>query len=437
VAAILFFGVRTALALSERLTLRRPIKKWAAAAAILGSLVYLLLAGATIPTQRAFVMTGLVLLAVIVDREAISMRLVAWAALLILLTTPESLLSASFQMSFAAVVALVAFYEAARTRLRALAAAMTSMSGGRIALYALGVAVTTIIASAATGLIGLHHFGRIAVYGLPANLLAVPLTALWIMPWAVVSAILMPLGLDAWTLPLMGWGVNALLRIAETVSTWPGAVRPVPAMPIEGLALAAVGGLWLAIWRERWRYLGLTGIVVGIATIPLTPGPDILVADSGRLMAVKLADGGLSLSDRRRERYAAGLWLEANGQTDGRYWPKLGETADGTLACDPLGCVYRRSGWTVALIRDGRAIEEECRHSGIIVSSVPVRGRCPGPSLVIDRFDLWRSGAHSIWLDADGAPSVRTVRDYTGRRPWTRWPPDNRTEQDAAARSVQ
>lgn len=421
VAAILFFGARTVLALSEPLSLRHPIKKWAAAIAIAGSFIYLMMAGATIPTQRAFVMTGLVLLAVIVDREAISMRLVAWAAMLILLTTPESLLSASFQMSFAAVVALVAFYESFRTRLRAAAVAIAGRPGGRIALYVAGVAVTTLIASAATGLIGLHHFGRLAVFGLPANLLAVPLTALWIMPWAVVAMILMPLGLESWGLLPMGWGIDALLEIAGSISAWPGAVRHVPSMATPGLAAAALGGLWLALWLGRWRYLGLAGIVAGIAAIPLTPRPDILIADSGRLMAVRLSDGALSLSSSRLERYAADLWLESVGQVERRYWPSPGITQDGRLACDPLGCVYRLAGKTVALIRDGRALAEECRVDGILISTVPVRGRCPGPSLVIDRFDLWRSGAHALWLGGR-KPVLRTVRDHRGHRPWSRWP---------------
>lgn len=421
VAAILFFGVRTMLALSERLTLRRPIKKWAAAAAMAGSFVYLLLAGATIPTQRAFVMTGLVLLAVIVDREAISMRLVAWAAILILLTTPESLLSASFQMSFAAVVALVAFYEGARHRIREFATGVAAIAGGRVVLYVVGVAATTIIASAATGLIGLHHFGRIAVYGLPANLVAVPLTALWIMPWGVISAILMPLGLEDWGLVPMGFGIDLLLRVAASVSSWPGSVRPVPAMPITGLVLVTAGGLWLALWRQRWRYLGVIGVVAGVASIPLTPRPDILIADNGRLMAVRLADGSLALSDRLRERYAAKLWLEANGQSERLFWPELGRTADGRLSCDPLGCIYAANGHSVALVRDGRALAEECRREGILISVVPVRGRCPGPRVVIDRFDLWRAGAHEVWLESAGI-RVRTVKDSRGDRPWSKWP---------------
>lgn len=417
VAGILFFGARAGFALSERLALRHPIKKWAAAAAIAGSLFYMLLAGATVPTQRAFLMTGLVLLAIIVDREAISMRLVAWAAVLVLLLAPESLLGASFQMSFAAVVALVAFYEAMRRRRRL--SGITDIAGGnRIVLYIAAVAMTTVIASAATGVIALHHFGRIAVYGLPANLVAVPLTALWVMPWAVISAVLMPLGLEAWGLAPMGWGIDMLLRVAGAVSAWPGAVIPVPAMPVAGLALAVLGGLWLCLWQTRWRYGGVVGVLAGIATIAVTPGPDILVAENGRLMAVRLADGTLSLSTGRRERYAAGIWLEGNAQSVPTYWPATGVTEDGILSCDPLGCIYRVNERIAALVTDGRALSEDCLSGDVLISAVPVRGNCAGPGLVIDRFDLWRHGAHALWFEKNNTRVV-TVRDKQGIRPWS------------------
>jgi len=418
VAATLFFGLRALLALSERLTLRYPIKKWAAIAALLGSLAYLLLAGATVPTQRAFVMTGLILLAVLLDREAISMRVVAWAAIVILSLAPESLLGASFQMSFAAVVALVAFYEAVRGRFRAVRAAAGHGLGARVGLYAGSVAATTIIASFATGLVALHHFGRIAAYGLPANLLAVPLTALWIMPWAVIVAVLMPLGLEGLPLTLMGMGIDGLLWIAGTISAWPGAVRPVAALPVGGLALAAAGGLWLCLWRRPWRYAGLAGLVAGLATLWMQPGPDILVSDDGRLMATRMADGRLSLSDRRRERRTAEDWLELEGQGGAAYWPETGESPDGRLRCDRLGCIYRSGGRQVALLHDGLAHDEDCRRADILISERPIRGRCPAPSLIIDRFDLWRHGATAVWLEANRV-TVRTVAEYQGARPWS------------------
>jgi competence protein ComEC len=418
VAATLFFGLRALLALSERLTLRHPIKKWAAVAAMAGSFAYLLLAGATVPTQRAFVMTGLVLLAVLLDRQAISMRLVAWAAMIILATAPESMLGASFQMSFAAVVALVAFYEASRDRFRSVRMAVGHGVAARITLYAGGVAATTVIASFATGLIALHHFGRIAVYGLPANMLAVPLTALWVMPWAVIAAVLIPLGLEGLPLTLMGWGIDGLLWIAGGISAWPGAVRPVAALPVAGLVLAALGGLWLCLWRRRWRYAGLLGLVAGLASLWVQQGPDILVSDDGRLMAVRMADGRLGVSESRREKRTAEDWLEQEGQGVSLYWPETGTSQDGRLHCDGLGCIYRADGRTVALLRDGLAHDEDCRIVDILISQRPVHGRCPAPSLVIDRFDLWRHGATAIWLDG-GKIRVRTVAEYQGARPWS------------------
>ncbi len=418
VAATLFFGVRALLALSERLALRHPIKKWAAVAALTGSFGYLLLAGATIPTQRAFLMTGLVLIAVLLDREAISMRLVAWAAVAVLLLAPESVLGASFQMSFAAVVALVAFYEAVRGRLQSLRAMLPGGIVGRILAYTVGVAATTIVASAATGMIVLHHFGRIAMYGLPANMLAVPLTALWIMPWGVLAAILMPLGVEGPALAAMGLGIDAVLWIAGSVADWPGAVRHVAAMPLAGLVLVAVGGLWLCLWRYRWRYLGLAAIAAGAATIPLTPGPDIIVSGDARLMAARLADGRLSLSHGNRERFRANIWLERSGQSTADTWPEAGGTPDSRLVCDRLGCTYRVAGLEIALLRDGRALDEDCRRSDVVISAVPVRTRCPNPTLLIDRFDLWRSGTTALWVRR-GRVSIRTVAQMQGNRPWS------------------
>jgi competence protein ComEC len=418
VAATLFFGLRALLALSERLTLRHPIKKWAALAALAGSFGYLLLAGATVPTQRAFVMTGLVLFAIVLDREAISMRLVAWAAIVILAIAPESLLGASFQMSFAAVVALVAFYEAFRERFRNLRTAVGNGLLARIGLYAAGVASTTVIASFATGLIALHHFGRVAVYGLPANMLAVPLTALWIMPWAVISAVLMPLGLEGIPLAMMGWGIEGVLAVADAISSWPGAVRHVAALPVPGLAMIAVGGLWLCLWRRPWRYAGILGLIAGLASLWLQPFPDILVSEDGRLMAVRMEDGRLSLSTNRAARRTAGDWLEREGQETALSWPESGESPDGRLRCDGLGCIYRSGEREVALLWKGRAHDEDCRIVDVLISSRPVRGGCPAPELVVDRFDLWRYGAVSIWL-GEGEMRTHTVADYQGRRPWS------------------
>jgi competence protein ComEC len=202
--------------------LRYPAKKWAALAALAGAFFYLLLSGATVPTQRAFLMLAAVLAAVVLDRTAISMRLVAWAAVLVLLVAPESLLSASFQMSFAAVTALVAVYEALSGR----SSAWRSGAGRvrKLGLYVSGVLLTTVVAGLATAPFALYNFNRFALYGVAANMIAVLLTGLWVMPWAICALVLMPFGLEAVALAPMGWGIDAVVSVAETVAAWPGAV---------------------------------------------------------------------------------------------------------------------------------------------------------------------------------------------------------------------
>ncbi|MGH6930184.1 MAG: ComEC/Rec2 family competence protein, partial [Dongiaceae bacterium] len=245
VAGILFVALRRLFCLMPRVALHYPIKKWGAAAALLGTLFYMLLAGAPVPTVRAYIMTSMFLLAVILDRTAISMPPVAWAAVVVLLVSPEELIGPSFQMSFAAVVCLVAAYEstqAARLHWRAEAG-----WGRRASLYIAGLVFTSLIATLATGPYSIYHFNRLASYGVIANMIAVPLTGLWVMPWAVLATLLMPFGAEHLALVPMGWGVDGIIAIAEQTGQRPGAVVVVPTLPIAGLALITLGGLWLCL----------------------------------------------------------------------------------------------------------------------------------------------------------------------------------------------
>jgi len=276
-AITVFSGLRLALAGMPGLAVRFPIKKAAAFGAILAAFGYALIAGATLPTQRAFIMLCFALFAVIIDRRGLSVRSVAWAAFLVLLVTPESLLGASFQMSFAAVLALVAAYEGLSTRPRHSDSFAKHGPWHRVFLYFGGVLLTTLVASAATGSFALYHFNRFADYGLAANLIAVPLTALWIMPWSVLAMFLMPLGLEAVALTAAAWGVDGVVAVARAVSAWPGAVTLAPAMPVWGLAAITLGGLWLCIWRHRLRYFGTIPIAVGFASFATVSPPDVWV----------------------------------------------------------------------------------------------------------------------------------------------------------------
>ena len=425
VAATIFFATRLLLAAIEPVALRWPTKKIAAAVALAGAFAYLLMAGATVPTQRAFVMTGIVLIAVLLDRTAISLRLVAWAAMIVLLIQPESLMSPSFQMSFAAVIALVAVYEGLRPRWRGWRAG--AGPGRRLLLYLTGLGISTLVAGTATGLIAIYHFGRFSAYGLVANLIAVPIVAFWVMPWAVLACILMPFGLEQLALVPMAWGIDAVLATAETVGGWPGSSIQVKAMPGWGLAAVAVGGLWLCLWRGRARWIGLSGIVAGLLLTLFSVPPTILIDGEGRLIALRTPDGSMSLSSGRTARFAAGIWMERAGVAHADRWPK-GESPDGRMRCDALGCIYDGQHHKVAFVRDARAFADDCAPGMTVVSMVPARWHCRSAGTVVDRFDLWRNGAHAIWLREAGI-RVLSVREARGDRLWA---PPRKTRMRAA-----
>ena len=136
-------------------------------------------------------------------------------------------------------------------------------------------------------------------------------------------------------------------------------------------------------------------------------------------MAVRDGTSGLYLSSARVRRFDAEIWRRRLGLEEATSWPRLGAAAAGRLSCDPLGCIYKARGRVVALAGDGRALADDCAVAEVVISREPVRGRCAGPGLVIDRFDLWRNGGHAIWL-GENEIRVETVRARRGERPWVR-----------------
>ena len=416
VAGMVFIVVRSALALVPPLALRLPTKKLAAVASVLAAGAYTLLADAPVPSQRSFLMVAVVLLAVLVDRQGISIRLVAFAALVILLSQPASLLGPSFQMSFAAVVALIAAYEALQERRKPPAQPPGPL---RLALlYVGGVVLSTVIASIATTPFAVYHFSRFQLWGVAANMVAVPVTGFWIMPWAVVAMLLMPFGWEGLGLRPMGWGVDAVIAVARAVAAWPGAVVLLPPLPTAGLVTISLGGLWLCLWRRRWRLLGLLPIAAGAATLLLVRPPDVLVAADGALLAVRGADGALAFSSKAAGRSTREAWARRSAVTaSATVWPANGLGAGGALRCDALGCVYRVSGWTVAFARTAEALPEDCRLADVVIGLVAIRGPCPSARVRLDRRDLLRSGAHALWLDPHGI-RVASVDGERGQRPW-------------------
>jgi competence protein ComEC len=413
VAGTLFFAVRVALALAPPLALRLPTKKLAALVALLGAFGYLLISGAPVPTQRAFAMTALALVAVMVDRNPFSMRLVAWAAFVVLLLRPESLLGASFQMSFGAVVALIAAYETGVARRPAGAEGLD----WRLLMYVAGIALTTVIASAATTPFSIYHFSRFPTYGIATNLIAVPLTGIWVMPWGMLGVLLIPVGLDDPCFILMGHGIEVIIAAAAFVADLPGAALAVPRPPLAALVATALGGLWLCLWRTPWRRLGLIAIALGLLLMPLDRPADLLIDARGEIVAVRLDDGSLALSPWQRDRWITDTWLQSAGQAQAAPWPEYGGGA-GPLRCDALGCMIELHGRRVALARAPEAVEEDCRHADLVVSYPRVEW-CPGATPLIGPRALRRAGGLALWLEPAGIETL-TVREVRGERPWTR-----------------
>ena len=422
VMGVAFGTVRLLLAAWPLLALRVPVKACAAVAALAAGGFYLLLTGGQLPMLRSFAMAALATLALLSGRRALTLRAWALAAAAILLLDPAALLGPSFQMSFAAVLALIAGWEWLRPRLAALAPERAWRR--RLLLGLFGVVATSLLAGGATTPYGLHHFGRLQLYGVVANALAVPLTSALVMPAGMAAALLMPFGLERMALLPMGWGVEGILIVAHWVASWPGAAVSVRAIPAWGLALASLGLLVLCLRRTRWRLLGLPLLAAGLAAGVLARPPDLLVSADARLIALRTAEGDVFLqrasgtSNLTREAWLR-LWAVEDGA---RPLPRgAAHLADGAIACAPGACRFRPAaadeGSPVAVLLRGDSPREACATAAVVVSAEPVRGRCAAP-FVVDRFAVWRNGAHAIWLDARGGVRVVSDRQARGDRPW-------------------
>ncbi|MGY8996378.1 MAG: ComEC/Rec2 family competence protein, partial [Alphaproteobacteria bacterium] len=425
VTAIFFFVIRAFLATLEPVALRFPIKTWAALGAMLGAFCYLLISGATVPTQRAFLMAAIVLIAVAIGRQAISLRLVALAAIAVMVISPHVVTGASFQLSFAAVIGLVAVYEALKDQWPRWRVAQGPFS--RLVLYVGGVALTTIVANFATGPLVLAQFGRFATYGLFSNLIAVPLTAFWIMPWGLLSLFLMPLGLEGLGLVPMGWGIDLVLIVAEQAANAPYSQVHVSAAPGWVPAVFGLGLVWLCIWRSRWRALGFAPMVAALIVTFLARAPDVLVHGDADLVAVRISDDEVAFSTLRRGKFLRESWLGAMVEPSAVTWPTNGlELDENTLRCDSLGCIYRppdSSETQVGIELGVAALADDCGVADLIISLVPIRRECFVPMGTIDRFDLWRYGTHALWFDTERV-RIETVREERGERPWSPGPED-------------
>jgi competence protein ComEC len=418
VAAFVFFTARAVMALIPPLALRLPIKKIAAGVTLVVLVFYLIISGARVPTERAFVMNGIVFAAILFDRLRISMRICALAAAAVLAVEPESLVGPSFQMSFGAVVALIAVYESFGERLGRFL--YRPGFAGRIFGYCGAVVLTTLVATFGTDPFAIYHFHRLALYSPLANVVAVPLAAAWTMPLAVAACLLMPFGLERLALIPMGWGIDLTIWIAVHVSALPGDAWAMPRLPLPGLVLIVAGGLWLCLWQGRWRVWGVPAILLGLASLLLTRPPDILLSEGGRFLAVRAGDGHYFVKAGYGEKFARAIFSEETGERL-EDWPQHPVPSRDGLLCTGALCRYEARGRRILIVTDYAPLPLDCRGVDAIVARVPAGLDCRSRVPVVDRIDTWRRGAVALWLDPGGI-TIAGANETRGQRPWVPQP---------------
>lgn len=426
---LVFVAVRVGLALVPPLALRLPTKKIAAVVALGAAAFYLALSGGNVATERAFIMVAVMLGAVLADRRALSMRSVALAALAILVLRPESLLEAGFQMSFAATAALVAVFGAI-TRVHKAGRDNGARRLPRWASAALGVVICSGVAGLATAPVAAASFNRLAEYGLLANILSVPLMGSVVMPAAILAGVLSPLGLGWIGLRIMELGTLWILGVAHWVAGLAGAVVPVAAPPVWTLPVLALGAIWLMLWPGRARWAGLVPMALALALWGQGARPALLVADTGTLIGV-LGPEGRALSKATGERFAAGQWLQSDGDAA---TPEV--AAARPALSGPAGTRGFALGPHAGVHLTGRGaalrLEAACR-SGVLVilgAEAPAAARVgtgpdglprgQGGCWLIDTATLAETGALAFDIARDGGLRMTTATARAGQRPWTR-----------------
>ncbi|ALG90560.1 MULTISPECIES: ComEC/Rec2 family competence protein [Actibacterium] len=406
-----FAALRYGLSLIPPLALRLPVKKLAALMAIVAAGVYLALSGGNIATQRAFIMVLVMLLAVLFDRRALTLRAVAMAALIVLVLQPESLTEPGFQMSFAATTALVAVFGAARDWPE------TRPRPPGWARPVLAVFISSAVAGAATAPIGAAHFNQIAQYGLLANVLTVPLMGALVIPAAVLAAVLAPFGLSFVGLEIMRLGIIWILGMAAFVAGLDGATWPVVTPMAPVLPLMAAGMLWLILWQGRARLAGLLPVVAALFLWGQTERPALLISESGALLGV-MGEAGRALNKPTGEGFVARSWLENDGDAalqDDAFARSGFSGEKGMIHAEISGRSFVQlsgRGWADRL-------EPACARRGWVILARKLDGALPKGCVFLDQRALARTGAIAVFEGKDG-PILIGAKHRAGRRPWTR-----------------
>ena len=422
VTAVIGFAMllaRRLFALSPRIALAGHVLPIAAAAGALAGAGYTWLAGAEVPTLRSLIAALLVLVAFLMGREALTLRLVAAGALIVLLWRPESVVGPSFQLSFTAVTAIVALHESPSMR-RFLARREEGLPA-RWSRAIAGLLITGIVVEIALAPIALFHFHKAGLYGALANVVAIPLTTFVIMPSEALALLFDGIGLGAPFWWVTEQALRLLVALAHRVADAPGSVTTLPRFPPWAFGLALAGGLWILVWQRRWRWWGAAPVVVGMAVLIAQPRPGLLITSDGRHIAAAVPGGGYALLRDRAGDFVRDTMNEAGGSD-----APLGALAGlDHVQCNADFCRWRQNGRMVLAARGrdkiaGAEMAAACAAADIVVSDRWLPRECSARWLTIDRDSLAASGGLAIYLD--GKPkAVATLRAGDGH-PWRHAP---------------
>jgi competence protein ComEC len=434
VAGIVFVVARRLLALSPTLALSYPIKKWAAVVAMAGALLYDVATGSRVGTERALIMTLIVLGAVIMDRRALTMRNLAFAVLAVVAIEPEAILGVSFQLSFAAVAALVAVMEARIAARDIDPDPFVPKRGdgpkpGFLAAHLferpLALLFATAFATSATASFMAYHFHDLSPYVLIGNPLTLTVIEFFAVPGALLGAALYPLGLDAPVWLYVGAGIKFILWVARFIADAPGSTLHLRAFAPYALPFLALAVISATVWRT-WTFRLSAVPLALIGLIGATHGPryDVIVAPSGDLAAVRDADGALEVVGKRFNDFAAEQWLSADG--DGRD-PAQARSPD--APCDRLGCVADLpEGEQLSIVLDRLAFDEDCARAEVVVSALSAPQGCKA-KFVLDEQALARFGAVGLTWSDDRGFTLAADRSPLENRPWSPAPEPARDDR--------
>ena len=408
------------LALWPWLALRTRLPVVAAGVGAGAGIFYTLLTGAEVPTVRSCVGAVLVLIALALGREPLSIRMVAVAAFVILLLWPEAAAGPSFQMSFAAVVAIVALHNSAPVKafLAPREERWSVRTGRRLAM----LLITGIVIEFALMPIGLYHFHRAGAYGAFANVVAIPLTTFVSMPLIALALLCDTIGLGAPVWWLVGQSLDLLLWIAHWTAGQPGAVTRMPGMSEGTFLLFVAGSMWLALWRGRTRLGGFVPIALGVVLLMSTPVPDILISNDGRHVGITNMGPRLLVLRDTKSSFTRDNLLELAGM-EGVLAP-IADWPGARCSRDFCALDITRGGriWRLLMARNRERIDElqlaaACERADIVIADRWLPRSCKPRWLKADGRFLTKSGGLAIRL---GDQSVRSVAQNQGDHGWWR-----------------